>query len=210
MGLFDGARLVAVDTETTGFDPALGHHVIEVACVPIDDGEIGTPWSRLVNPGIDIPAEAVAVHGITNQMVRGAPRAAEVAAELEARCAGRILVFHNAAFDLQFLNADFKLSVFDGLPALADLPLFGPRLIDTLGLARGFFGLGGNGLGVLAARLGEEAGTAHRAEGDALTTAGVLLKLGGLWEREKGVSSVVELAAASRDGMRLTHRGPRG
>jgi DNA polymerase III subunit epsilon len=210
MGLFDGARLVAVDTETTGFDPALGHHVIEVACVPIDDGVSGTPWSRLVDPGVDIPAEAVAVHGITNRMVRGAPRAAEVAAELEARCAGRILVFHNAAFDLPFLRADFKLPLFDQLMTQVDLPLFGPGFIDTLGLARGLFGLGGNGLGALAARLGEEAGTAHRAEGDALTTAGVLLKLAGRWEREKGVRTVAELAAASRDGMRLTTRGPRG
>ncbi len=210
MGLFDGARLAALDTETTGFDPKLGHRIVEVACVPIDDGRVGEPWSALVDPGCPIPPDAARVHGITNDMVRGRPRAAEIAAALEARCAGRILVLHNAAFDVPFLRGDFRLPLFDGLLAETDLPLFGPRLIDTLGLARGLFGVGGNGLGELARRLGVPPGTAHRAAGDALTTARLLLALGERWEREKGVRTLDELAAESRKGLLLAGRRPRG
>ena len=200
MSLFDGSRLAALDTETTGFDPAQGHRVIEVACVPLDDGRIGEPWSRLVRPGRPIPREATAIHGITDEMVRDAPGAAEVAAELEERVAGRVLVFHNAAFDLPFLAVFMREA---GRP-----PLLNP-VVDTLGLARGLFGEGRNPLGVLAARLGLPPETAHRAGGDALTTARVLLELGGQWEGRKGARSVAELAAASQDVMRLTSRRPR-
>lgn len=210
MGLFDGARLAALDTETTGFDPRLGHRVVEVACVPIDDGRIGEAWSALVDPGCAIPPDAARVHGITNEMVRGRPRATDIAAELDARCAGRILVLHNAAFDVPFLSGDFRLPLFDGLLAGTDLPLFGPRLIDTLGLARGLFGVGGNALGDLADRLGVAAGTAHRAAGDARTTADVLLKLGERWERERGVRTLDELAAESRKGLLLVRPRARG
>ena len=220
MGLFDGARLVAVDTETTGFDPGPPEaddpdpgrrdRIVEVACVPIDDGRIGPPWSSLVDPGRPIPFGAEQVHGITNEMVRGQPRAAEIAATLEARCAGRILVLHNAAFDVPFLRKDFRLPLFEGLLEEIDLPLFGPRLVDTLGLARGLFGVGGNGLGDLAQRLGVPPGTAHRAAGDALTAARLLLALGERWERDKGVRTLDELAAESRRGLLLTGRRPRG
>jgi DNA polymerase-3 subunit epsilon len=220
MGLFDGARLVALDTETTGFDPEPaetpgsdprpGDRIVEVACVPIDDGRIGEPWSALVDPGRPIPFGAEQVHGITNDMVRGRPRATEIAVTLEARCAGRILVLHNAAFDVPFLRKDFRLPLFDGLLVPTDLPLFGPRLIDTLGLARGLFGVGGNGLGDLARRLRVAPGTAHRAAGDALTTARLLLALGERWERERGVRTLDELAAESRRGLLLAGRRPRG
>ena len=83
-------------------------------------------------------------------------------------------------------------------------------MVDTLGLARGLFDMGGNALGALAERLGLPAETSHRALGDALTTARLLLVLGERWEREKGVRSVAELAAASQDVLRLTNRRPRG
>jgi DNA polymerase III epsilon subunit-like protein len=134
-------------------------------------------------------------------MVRGAPAAAEVAAGVVERCEGRTLVFHNAAFDLPFIAALMRRT---GRP-----PLLGP-VVDTLGLARGLFDIGGNALGALAARLELPAETSHRALGDALTTARLLLVLGERWEREKGVRSVAELAAASQDVLRLTNRRMRG
>ena len=201
MSLFDGTSLVAVDTETTGFDPAQGHGLVEVGCVALEGGRIGETWSSLTDPGRPIPAEASAVHHITDAMVRGAPGAAEVAAGVAERCAGRTLVFHNAAFDLPFIA---------GLMGRAGRPpLLGP-VVDTLGLARGLFDMGGNGLGALATRLGLPAETSHRALGDALTTARLLLVLGERWERDRGVRSVAELAAASQDVLRLTNRRMRG
>lgn len=200
MSLFDGARLVALDTETTGFDPAQGHALVEVASVILDEGRIGETWSTLTDPGRAIPAEASGVHGITDAMVRGAPGPAAVATALEPRCAGRTLVFHNAAFDLPFLAAALRRA---GRPPLAN------PVLDTLGLARGLFDVGGNALGALAARLGLPAERSHRALGDALTTARLLQVLGERWEREKGVRTLAELAAASQDVLRLTNRRPR-
>jgi DNA polymerase III subunit epsilon len=201
MTLFDGTRLAVLDTETTGFDPAQGHGLVEVACVLLEGGEIGATWSTLVNPGRPIPSDAAAVHGITDAMVRDAPGPAEVASELQQRCAGLPLVFHNAAFDLPFLAALMRRG---GQP-----PLLQP-VVDTLGLARGLFEAGGNGLGALAARLGLPAETAHRALGDALTTARLLKVLASRWEGERNVRTVAELAAASQDVIRLTSRRPRG
>jgi DNA polymerase-3 subunit epsilon len=198
MTLFDGTRLAVLDTETTGLDPAQGC-LIEVACVWVDGGEIGA-WSTLVKPDRSIPPDATAVHGITDAMVRDAPGPATVAAELEQRCTGRTLVFHNAAFDLPFLDALMRSG---GRGPLLH------AVIDTLGLARGLFGQGGNSLGALATRHDLPAEAAHRALGDALTTARLLRKLAAQWGRERGVRTVAELAAASQDALRLTSRRSR-
>jgi DNA polymerase-3 subunit epsilon len=196
----EGARIVALDTETTGLDPALGHGLVEVACVTLEGGVIGEAWSTLVNPGRPIPPDASAVHGITDAMVQSAPRGAEVAAEVRRRCAAWPLAFHHAAFDLPFLAALMRKA---GQP-----PLLNP-VIDTLGLARSLFDSGGNALGTLAARFGLPPEPAHRALGDALTTARLLTVLGARWETERGLRTVAELAAASQDALRPTPRRPR-
>ena len=77
-------------------------------------------------------------------------------------------------------------------------------IIDTLGLARGLAGVGGNSLGALAARLGLPREPQHRALGDARTTAHLFVALSGRWEQERGVRTLAELAAASQDVMRQT------
>jgi DNA polymerase-3 subunit epsilon len=200
MTLFAGTRLLVLDTETTGLDPGLGHELVEVACVALDGGEPGETWSTLVRPGRSIPPDAAAVHGITDAMVRDAPGPPAVAAELERRCAGLTLVFHNAAFDLPFLALLMRRG---GRPPLQH------AVVDTLGLARGLFDQGGNSLGALAARFGLPAEAQHRALGDALTTARLLQVLAARWESERGVRTVAELAAASQDALRLTNRRSR-
>lgn len=197
MPLLSGTRLVAVDTETTGMSPADGHRLVEVARVDIVDGALGETWSSLMRPGRPIPPDASRVHGITDAMVATAPDPAPVARALREACADLPLVFHNAPFDLPFLIALFRES---GAP-----PLVNP-IVDTLGLARGLMGSGGNALGALAQKLGLPPETAHRAAGDARTTARLFLALAERWERERGVRSVAELAAASLDVMRVTAR----
>lgn len=194
MSLLNDQRILVVDTETTGFNPAEGHVLVEVAAVSVVDGVLGETWSSLVRPGRAIPAEASAVHGITDAMVAEAPAPAAVAAELRRRCAALPLVFHNAPFDLPFLIALLRQA---GQP-----PLLNP-IIDTLGLARGLGGPGSNALGALAARLGVPREPQHRALGDALTTARVFQKLSERWEADRKVGSLMELAAASQDVMRL-------
>lgn len=197
MSLLAGARLAVVDTETTGFDPAQGHGLVEVACVPIESGALGAPWSSLVNPGRPIPADASRIHGITDAMVAGAPAPGSVARALRERCGALPLVFHNAPFDLPFLAA---------LMGAAGMPPLTNAVVDTLGLARGLFAAGGNSLSALAARLGLPREKAHRATGDALTTGRLFLALAERWERERGVRTLAELAAASQDVVRLTAR----
>lgn len=189
--------LQALDTETTGMSPAQGHALVEVARVAIVDGAIGETWSSLVRPGRAIPADAAAVHGITDAMVADAPVPAEVGRRLRSDCGDAVLVLHNAPFDMPFLNAMLRGA---GIAALWN------PVIDTLGLARGLFGTGSNSLGALATRLQLPRETAHRALGDALTTARLFLALAERWEREKGVTSLAELAGVSQDVVRLTAR----
>jgi DNA polymerase III subunit epsilon len=193
MSLLSGLEVVVVDTETTGMSPSDGHALVEVATVTVADAALGESWSSLVKPGRAIPADASAVHGITDAMVADAPPPAVVAAELRRRCGGLPLVFHNVSFDLPFLIALLRQA---GLP-----PLLNP-VIDTLGLARGLGEPGGNSLGALAARMGLPVEAQHRALGDARTTARLFLTLSGRWETERGVRTLAELAAASQDMLR--------
>ena len=195
MSLLTGRALVVVDTETTGFDPQHGHELVEVATVTLADGAITAEWSSLVRPGRPIPPEASTIHGITDAMTSSAPAPAEIAVRLRASVAEHFLVFHNACFDLPFLRALLR--------GAGQRPLLAP-VLDTLGLARGLFGPGGNSLAALARRLGLPDETAHRALADARTTARALPLLIDRWERERGAASLEELAAASIDQVRLT------
>ncbi|HUK64094.1 MAG TPA: exonuclease domain-containing protein, partial [Dongiaceae bacterium] len=121
------------------------------------------------------------------------------AAELGRRCGEHVLGFHNHPFDLPFVAALMR--------AGHQAPLMGP-IVDTLGLARGLGGEGGNSLQNLRARYALPAESPHRALGDALTTARLLVVLADRWEREKGTRSLMELAAASLDVLRPARREP--
>ena len=197
MSLLAGVTVLAVDTETTGMNPAQGARLVEVARVAIVNGALAAEWSTLIDPDCPIPPDATRVHGIRDDMVAGGPRPADVGLALRAACGELPLVFHNAPFDLPFLIQLFREA---GAP-----PLINP-IIDTLGLARGLFGTGSNALGVLAKRLELPVETAHRALGDTRTTARLFIELAGRWQRDKGVHSLMELAAVSQDVMRATAR----
>ncbi len=189
--------MMAIDVETTGWSAADGHVAIEVACVTIERGAIIDTWASFVNPRRPVPSSAREVHGIDAAMLEGAPDPAVVAKELRERCADFPLVMHHASFDLGFLRPMLRE---------AGVPPFYNAVVDTLGLARGLFGSGTNALGQLRAALGLEPEIEHRAAGDARTTARALLVLARRWERERGVRSVAELAAASQDMLRAAPR----
>lgn len=197
VGLLTGTRLVALDTETTGMSPAAGAVLVEVASVALENGSPGATWSSLVRPGRPIPPDATRVHGITDAMVADAPEPGALAGPLRSACGELPIVFHNASFDLPFLQ--------DLMLKSGQSPLWNP-VVDTLGLARDLFGGGGNSLEPLALRLGIRPVDAHRALGDALTTARVFLVLAARMESERGIGSLAELAAASQDTMRRTSR----
>ena len=197
MPILLGTTAIALDTETTGMTPADGHRLCEVARVAVVDGELGEEWSSLVHPARPIPWGATRVHGISDAMVAGAPPAARIGGALRESCGDWLLVFHNSPFDLPFLAQLFKDA---SAPPLAN------PILDTLGLARGLFGTGDNNLRVLADRLRLPEETWHRALGDSRTTARLFVELATRWEREKGIRSLMELAAVSQDVMRTTRR----
>ena len=104
--------LAFVDLETTG-TLAAADAITEVGIVRVDaDPDASaeprvSEWSTLVNPGLPIPPEIQALTGITDSMVRDAPRFDRIADEVAARTAGAVFVAHNARFDYGFLKHAF-------------------------------------------------------------------------------------------------------
>ena len=102
-------REIVLDTETTGLDPFQGHRLIEIGCIElINRFPSGQNFHRYVNPERDVPAEAIAIHGLSAEFLRDKPRFDEIADELAAFIADAPLVAHNAMFDLGFLNAELE------------------------------------------------------------------------------------------------------
>lgn len=158
-------RYAVIDLETTGFS-AVNDRVVEMACVLVHNREIVEHWSTLVNPGLPIPSYATRVHGITDEDVVAAPSFELAQRQLYRRCRGATVVAHNAVFDLAFL------------PALNRLPS-----LCTVRLARRAFPNAPNYKNqTLRAYLQLDrdptlaAFPAHRALGDAMVTANVLIR----------------------------------
>src|SRR3954471_3043369 len=91
---------------TTGFSPANGDRVVEIAIARVDaSGRVSDEYSTLVNPGRDVGP--VFLHGISNIEVRDAPTFTDIAGELLDRLDGAVVVLHDGAFVEQFLDAEF-------------------------------------------------------------------------------------------------------
>ncbi len=121
-------REIVLDTETTGLDPTVGHRIIEIACVElVHHIPTGRDFHRYVNPGRDIPDDAHAVHGLTEEFLAAHPPFDAIVDELLAFIGSDPLVIHNAEFDLAFLNAEL---------ARIGRAVLVPTHIDTLIMAR--------------------------------------------------------------------------
>ena len=95
-------RQVVLDTETTGLDPKDGHRIIEVGVIEIMGRRLTERrLHRYINPERDSDPGALGVHGLTREFLADKPLFAE------SGCTRAILVGHNAAFDLSFLDAEF-------------------------------------------------------------------------------------------------------
>ena len=125
-------RQIILDTETTGLEAERGHRIIEIGCLEIVNRRTtGRSFHRYLNPERDIDEGAQAVHGISRAQLEHEPKFREIAAELIEFIAGAELVIHNAAFDVGFLDAEFK-RLEGEKRRTADLC----RVLDTLALAR--------------------------------------------------------------------------
>jgi DNA polymerase-3 subunit epsilon len=102
-------RGIVIDTETTGLDPAEGHRIVEIGAVELVNRSLtGQMLHCYLCPERSIPADAVAVHGLTAEFLADKPLFAAVTDELLAFLGDAALVAHNAGFDITFLNAELK------------------------------------------------------------------------------------------------------
>ncbi|MGQ8365848.1 DNA polymerase III subunit epsilon [Glaciecola sp. 1036] len=125
-------RQIVLDTETTGIDPADGHRIIEIGCVELIDRKLtGNTYHQYINPDREVEEEAIQVHGITNEFLEDKPKFNAIADEFIAFIEGAELVIHNAAFDVGFMDHEFRLCG-RNLPLTNDIC----SVLDTLELAR--------------------------------------------------------------------------
>jgi DNA polymerase-3 subunit epsilon len=199
------AREIVLDTETTGFDPKTGDRLIEVGCIEIEDLlPTGRMYHTLVYPERLIPPDAIRVHGITDEKVKGAPRFHEVVGELMEFIGDAPVIAHNAAFDRSFIDHECGLC---GHPLLEET-----RWIDTLKLAQTRFPGMANSLDALCKRfkISLVERTLHGALIDARLLAEVYLELKGGKERRLDLSSSrTTTARAAADAGAAGAYGPR-
>ncbi len=150
-------KFACLDTETTGLSPEEGGKICEVAVSVSRGGRVLEQYSTLVNPGMPMHPDVVAIHGITNEMVASAPTFAEILPKLLALLDGSVLVAHNADFDVGFLKSEFAQCGMHFPPY---------PVVDTLKLARKSGKFAKNNLGCIAAELGINPQGWHRAMAD--------------------------------------------
>jgi len=185
-------RQIVLDTETTGLDPAEGHRIIEIGCVELLNRRLtGNHYHQYLNPGREIDAGAVEVHGITNEQLADKPKFADIARDFLEFVKGAELIMHNASFDIGFINHELQLA--NGKKTASRIEeLCG--IIDTLKLARGKHPGQKNDLDSLCKRYGVDnsSRTLHGALLDAEILADVYLAMtggqAGLFEELRGPS----------------------
>ncbi|HET8726721.1 MAG TPA: DNA polymerase III subunit epsilon [Alphaproteobacteria bacterium] len=190
-------REIALDTETTGLDPLTGDRIVEIGCVEmINHVATNRSFHRYLNPERPMPAEALAVHGLTDEFLADKPVFAEVAQDFLEFIGDARLVIHNAEFDMRFLNAELSRLGFQALPM--------SRSFDTVALCRKRYPGAQANLDALCKRFGIDNSdrTLHGALLDAQLLAEVYLELMG--GRQPGL-----ILAKARDGARSAEAGPR-
>ncbi|MDH5208092.1 MAG: DNA polymerase III subunit epsilon [Burkholderiaceae bacterium] len=100
-------RQVVLDTETTGLEAKEGHRIIEIGCIEIVGRRVtDRRFHQYLNPERDSDEGALAVHGLTRHFLEDKPKFAEVVDDLLAFVKGAEVIIHNAAFDVEFLDAE--------------------------------------------------------------------------------------------------------
>lgn len=179
-------REIVFDTETTGMEPSEGHRLLEIGCIELENHlPTGRVYHQYINPERDVPAEAVAVHGLTEERLKDEPTFGEVVGDfLDFIGTDSKLVAHNASFDMKFINAELKMF---GFPSIDN-----KRVVDTLMMARAKFPGSPANLDALCRRFGIDNSNRelHGALLDSELLAEVYLEL--LGGRQHGLSIEVE------------------
>lgn len=102
-------RYVYLDTETTGLYPEHGHRITEIACVEVVHGKrTGAEYHTYLNPQRELDPKAAEITGLSWNQLQYEPVFSSVVADFLRFIHEAVLVMHNAAFDLRFLNSELK------------------------------------------------------------------------------------------------------
>jgi len=178
------------DTETTGLEPSAGDEIISIGAVRIVNGRLLNQevFEQLVNPRRPIDPEAARVHGIDGRTLLGEPAIEQVLPGFHRFCEDTVLVAHNAAFDMRFLE----------LKEASTGVSFRQPVLDTLLLSAVVHpSLEDHSLDAVAERLGVRVIGRHTALGDALVTGEVFLRLLSLLA-ERDIVTLGQALEASR------------
>jgi DNA polymerase-3 subunit epsilon len=181
-------REIIFDTETTGLDPQRGDRMVEIGCIEmVNRVSTGRTFHAYFHPERPMPAEAEAVHGLSDAFLADKPRFAERAAELIEFLGDCPLVAHNAGFDFGFLNAELALCGLD--------PVCRTRMVDTVAIARTRHPGAKLSLDALCTRYGID--RSHRTKHGALLDAELLAQV--YVELRGGRQIGLELAGQRRE-----------
>jgi len=179
------------DMETTGLAPSAGDEIISIGAVRIVNGRLlkNEAFEQMVDPQRPLDPASAKIHGIDPAALSGQPRIEEVLPAFHRFCEDTVLVAHNAAFDMRFLELKEKSS---GVR-------FDQPVLDTLLLSAAVHpDLEDHRLESIAARLGLDVIGRHTALGDALLTGDVFLRLLALLA-DRGIATLGEALDASRE-----------
>ncbi len=158
------------DTETTGLEPSAGDEIIQIGATRIVNGRLlrSECIDQLVDPRRPLRPEGIPIHGITEEMLAGQPTIGEVLPRFHAFCEDTVLVAHNAAFDMRFLQLKEEAT---GIS-------FRQPVLDTLLLSAVIHpSQESHKLEAICARLGVDVIGRHTALGDAIVTGEVFLRM---------------------------------
>jgi len=178
------------DTETTGLEPSAGDEIISIGAVRVVNGRLlrNEVFEQLVNPRRALNPESARVHGIDAAALRDQPAIGEVLPAFRRFCEDTVLVAHNAAFDMRFLE----------LKQASTGICFDQPVLDTLLLSVvAHPSLEDQRLEAIAERLGVSVVGRHTALGDALLAGEIFLKLLPLLA-ERGIVTLGDALEASR------------
>ena len=191
-------RQIFLDTETTGLSAADGDRIVEIGCIELDNRRLtGRTLHHYVNPLRSSHPDAVRIHGITAQFLADKPPFAAIVDELLEFVAGAEVIIHNAAFDVAFLDAEFKR---------LGKPKFGAQVAkvsDSLLMAREMFPGKANSLDALCKRL--EVDNSQRELHGALLDAGLLAEVYLRMTRGQGSLVIDETGGSNSSGGPAVH-----